>query len=67
MDGVEINSFMAKKMAELRPKYFQVKNFRTAFIKEFKDFMNCKILINSLFSRICSEKGLVPTIVFLYH
>lgn len=57
MDGVEINSFMAKKMAELRPKYFQVKNFRTAFIKEFKDFMNCKILINSLFVEYVQKKG----------
>jgi hypothetical protein len=29
---------MAKKMAELRPRYFQVKNFRAAFLKEYKDF-----------------------------
>ncbi|TNV87997.1 hypothetical protein FGO68_gene76 [Halteria grandinella] len=40
IDGVQINNFMAKKMAELRPRYFQLKNFRSAFIKEYKDFIN---------------------------
>ena len=30
---------MAKKMAELRPRYFQVKNFKAAFMKEYKDFL----------------------------
>lgn len=42
VDSIHINSFMAKKMAELRPRYFQVKNFKAAFMKEYKDFLACK-------------------------
>jgi hypothetical protein len=40
IDSVQINNYIAKKLAELRPRYFQVKNFRSAFIKEYKDFIN---------------------------
>jgi hypothetical protein len=31
---------MSRKMAELRPRFFQAKNFNSAFIKDFKDFLN---------------------------
>jgi len=34
IDSIYINNFIAKKLAELRPRYFQVKNFRAAFLKE---------------------------------
>ena len=42
VDAVQKNTFMAKKLIELRPRFFQAKNFRTAFIKEYKDFTQCK-------------------------
>ena len=35
---MQSNEFMAEKLLELRPKYFMIKNFRSAFIKQYKDF-----------------------------
>ncbi|CDW72543.1 lupus brain antigen [Stylonychia lemnae] len=40
MDGIHINEFISQKLVELRPKYFMINNFRGAFIKQYKDFLN---------------------------
>ena len=39
MDAFQTNIFLARKLTELRPRYFQLKNFKTAFMKEYKDFV----------------------------
>ena len=32
MDAVQVNEFVAQKLVELRPKYFMVSNFKSAFV-----------------------------------
>ena len=62
VDTVQVNNFIGKKMTELRPRYFQIKNFKAAFMKEYKDFLSCKY--NAALMLICFrvqlEKGILP-------